>query len=139
MVCLATWICQPGELDTPPSSVVQYLIPRVAHWSSTWIMNSALYHAARPGDICDSRGRKCNNRMREVAAVAKQMGLDRNTVEGSHVDKMWKMLDSLAAKDSAAYHQMARQGRDQIMSQVSASCLQIVRSFILWLNPSQIP
>lgn len=79
-------------------------------------MNTALFHAARPGDIGGGQDR-LSGRMREAAAVAKQMGLGGSSpvAFGQEASNMWKMLDDLAATDSAGYAAMTKEATDAVM------------------------
>lgn len=85
------------------------------------IMNTALFHAARPGDIGDDQDR-LSGRMREAAAVAKQMGLGGGSGSsnnpgafGKEASNLWKMLDDLAATDSAGYAAVTKEAADAVM------------------------
>ncbi|CAM9383143.1 unnamed protein product [Hapterophycus canaliculatus] len=83
-------------------------------------MNSALFHAARPGDIRSGGARvgslggrgETRSGMREAAALAKEMGFGRDF--GPQAENMWKMLDDLAVTDSAAYADMAKAGGEAL-------------------------
>lgn len=80
-------------------------------------MNTALFHAARPGDIGGGRcgdGGASDNRMRQAAAIAKKMGLGIGS--NAEAANMWKMLDDLYATDSEAYEEMAKASRDEMVS-----------------------
>lgn len=77
-------------------------------------MNTALFHAARPGDISDGRRRRHGGRAREAAAVAKQMGLGGGN---SKTENVWRMLDDLAVTDSKAYEEMVKAGREGVVSE----------------------
>ncbi|CAM9579886.1 unnamed protein product, partial [Scytosiphon promiscuus] len=87
---------------------------------ATCTMNSALFHAARPGDIRSGGeragglggGGQARAGMREAAAVAKEMGFGQDF--GPQAANMWKMLDDLAVTDSAAYAEMAKAGAEAL-------------------------